>query len=139
MPSISPYGRCDFQQDESLGMKGTSNIKTKWPPCSVCWAIHRFVWHVEACHGGVRMMQQESLNCGIVTGITITAFMPARQREMPCRYVKLLMFLLFTSKSALTKSKRYQRRRRNFISSNTENKQSHVRVLIKGFRPGDQE
>ena len=41
---------------------------TKWPPGSVGSvgsvgrAIHRFVWHVERCHGGVRiMMRQESM------------------------------------------------------------------------------
>ena len=48
------------------------------------------------------MMRQESFNFGIVKGITNTAFMPAIQREMTW-YVKL-MFLLFTSKSAQTKS-----------------------------------
>ena len=53
------------------------------------------------------MMRQESFNFGVMRGITITTFMPARQRELTWRYVKLLMFLLFTSKSALTKSKRY--------------------------------
>ena len=53
------------------------------------------------------MMRQESFNFGIVRVITITTFMPARQREVAIWYVKLLMFLLFTSKSALTKSKRY--------------------------------
>ena len=47
-------------------------------------------------------MRQESFNFGIVKGITNTAFMPAIQREMTW-YVKL-MFLLFTSKSAQTKS-----------------------------------
>ena len=86
-------------------------LPTKWPSGSVGsvgMALHRFVWHVESCHGGVRiMMRQESFNFGIVSGITSTAFMPARQRDVACRYVKLLMFLLFTSKSALTKSKRY--------------------------------
>ena len=63
--------------------------------------------------GGVRiMMWQESLDFGIVIGITIIAFLPARQREMIGRYVKLLMFLLFTSKRALTKS--------NFINEEVE-------------------
>ena len=88
-------------------MKGTS--KTKWPAGSVGRAtMHRFVWHVERYHGGVRiMMPQETFNFGTMEGITVTAFMPGRQREMTWRYVKLLIFLLFTSKSALTKSKRY--------------------------------
>ena len=53
------------------------------------------------------MMRQDSFNFGIVRGITIATFMLAIQRELTRRYVKLLMFLLFTSKSALTKSKRY--------------------------------
>ena len=89
-------------------MRETSNEPTKWPAGSVGGAVHRFVWHMEQCHGGVRiMMRQESFNFGIVRGITFTAFMPARQREFTRWYVKLLMFLLFTSKSALTKSKRY--------------------------------
>ena len=108
MQPISPCGRYDFYQDESLGMKGTS--KTKWPSGSVSsvgLAIHRFVWHGEPWHGGVRMMQQESYNFGIMRWGTNTAFMPAIQREMTWRYVKLLMLLLFTSKNALTKSKRY--------------------------------
>ena len=52
-------------------------------------------WHVEACHGGVRiMMRQESFNFGVMRGITITAFMPAIQREIAWWYVKLLLFLL---------------------------------------------
>ena len=59
-------------------------------------------------HGGVGIMiRQESFNFGIMRGMTITAFMPARQREITWRYVKLLMLLVFTSKRALTKSKRY--------------------------------
>ena len=68
--------------------------------------MHRFVWHVERCHWGVRiMMPQESFNFGTMEGITVTAFMQARQREMTWRYVKLLIFLLFTSKSVLTTKK----------------------------------
>jgi len=39
-------------------------------------------------------------------GGTNTTFLSARHRELSGRYVKLLMFLLFTSKGALTKSKR---------------------------------
>ena len=54
----------------------------------------KFVWHVEKCVGGVRVMaQQESFNFGIMRGITIAAFTPGRQGEMKRRYVKLLMFL----------------------------------------------
>ena len=64
------------------------------------------------------MMRQESFNFGIMREMTITAFMPARQREITWRYVKLLMLLLFTVR-ALTKSKGYKRRSQNFISSNT--------------------
>ena len=48
--------------------------------------------------------------------------------EMVC---KLLMFSSFTSKHSLAKSaksKRYQQRSRNFISSNTKNKWYYVRV-----------
>ena len=61
---------------------------------SVGGALDRFVWHMEACHGGVRMIRQESFNFGVIRGITITAFMPAIQRDLTWRYVKLLMFLL---------------------------------------------
>ena len=99
MQPISPCGRCDFQQDESLGTWCSSNIPI-WPTGSigsVGRAIHRYMmWYVEQCHGGVRiMMRQESYNYGIMRGITITAFMPARQREMTWRYVKLLERLRF--------------------------------------------
>ena len=48
--------------------------------------------------------------------------------EMVC---ELLMFSSFTSKNSLTKSaksKRYQQRSRNYISSNTKNKWYYVRV-----------
>ena len=70
---------------------------TKWPSgsdISVSVAIHRFVWHVEQFHGGVRLVRQESFDFGMMRGRTNTAFMPARQREMTWRYVKLLMFLI---------------------------------------------
>ena len=70
-------------------------IATKWPTgsvSSVSGALHRFVWHVEQCHGGVRiMMRQESFNFGIMRGITNTAFMPARKQKVTDWYVKLLM------------------------------------------------
>ena len=103
---ISPCGRFDFHYDESLGTRCTSNKQNGRLAQSV-GLYTNFSWQVEPCHGGVRVMRQENFNFGIRRGRTNTAFMPERQRVMAVRYVKLLMFLLFTSKSALTKSKRY--------------------------------
>ena len=80
MQPISPCGRCNFQQDESLGTRCSSFPLTKWPAGSFLTAIHRFVWHVESCHAAVTiMMRQENYDFGIVRAIATTALLPAVQ------------------------------------------------------------
>ena len=70
--------------------------------------VHRDVLYMELCHCPVRVMGRDSYNFAFLRGVTNTAFMPARQREMARGYVGYGCILYsFTFKSALTKSKLY--------------------------------
>ena len=131
----------------TLPLRPWKLVFPKWPTGSVGsvdWAIHRFVWHVEACHGGVRMMRQESFNSGIMSGATITAFMPARQREITRRYVKLLIicsvFTLHFQKCTSNKIKTLLIKKSKFhFVQYWKQIVPCESGLIKGFRPGAQE
>ena len=76
------------------------NFVTKCPSCLVGGGalVHRDVLYMELCHCPVRVMGRDSYNFAILRGVTNTAFMPARQREMARGYVGYGCFTLSLSR-----------------------------------------
>ena len=131
-----PCGSSDFQQDESLGKRCTSNKQNGLAQLGytqLC-VVHGTV--SLRCKkdgaGELQLWYRAMLNdCRLLYASRI-----AGDDEMVC---ELLMYFLFHFQECtdkISKIKTLSKSSRNFISSNTENKQYHMRVLIKGFRPG---